>query len=196
MLQGFAQRVAPRLAAKGKLIQIENWDIGYGLSPYYSQRLNVIGRIRRNLFSSAKEPFEITWLLGQKFYVCPTDEISKVLYFTGLYEPNVSVFLDRVLKPGMTFIDVGANIGLFSIFASKKVGIEGRVVAIEPSSREIENFEKNRRLNKCENILLKKIGLSDFDGSGELKLQPEITPDITRLEISLTRKQRWKKLRR
>ncbi|HYL64867.1 MAG TPA: FkbM family methyltransferase [Candidatus Methylomirabilis sp.] len=52
-------------------------------------------------------------------------------YFEGGGEPEVQEALQRHLRAGMTFYDVGANIGFFSLLAGRLVGKEGRVVAFE-----------------------------------------------------------------
>ena len=53
------------------------------------------------------------------------------LYFEGGGEPEVQEVLLRHLQPGMTFYDVGANIGFFSLLAARLVGRHGQVVAFE-----------------------------------------------------------------
>ena len=52
-------------------------------------------------------------------------------YFEGGGEPEVQAALQQHLRPGMTFYDIGANIGFFSLLAARLVGKEGRVVAFE-----------------------------------------------------------------
>jgi len=52
-------------------------------------------------------------------------------YFEGAGEEAVQQVLQKHLKPGMTFYDVGANIGLFSLIAARLVGENGRVMAFE-----------------------------------------------------------------
>ncbi|MGC2753952.1 MAG: FkbM family methyltransferase [Candidatus Acidiferrum sp.] len=52
-------------------------------------------------------------------------------YFEGGGEPEVQEVLQQHLRPGMTFYDIGANIGFFSLLAARLVGKEGRVVAFE-----------------------------------------------------------------
>lgn len=51
----------------------------------------------------------------------------------GLYEPEKTHELCSLLRPGMTFIDVGANKGDFTLLAAKCVGETGRVIAFEPA---------------------------------------------------------------
>ena len=52
-------------------------------------------------------------------------------YFEGQVEPEVQAALQKYLRPGMTFYDVGANIGFFSLLAARLVGPQGHVVAFE-----------------------------------------------------------------
>src|SRR5438477_4093550 len=52
-------------------------------------------------------------------------------YFEGGGEPEVQTALKKYLRPGMTFYDIGANIGFFSLLAARIVGKDGRVIAFE-----------------------------------------------------------------
>ena len=63
------------------------------------------------------------------------------------YEPEVCAFLRRVLKPGATFIDCGANVGYFSVQAGALVGKDGRVVAIEANPETYKLLERNLKAN-------------------------------------------------
>src|ERR1700757_5463861 len=58
------------------------------------------------------------------------DAIPMCLYLFGTWEPDLAAFLRRRLRPGDTFIDVGANVGYMSALASRLVGPHGAVVAI------------------------------------------------------------------
>jgi len=88
-------------------------------------------------------------------------EVSRCIYVEGLYEPTQFYFLSKFLTRGMVFIDVGAHIGLYSIFASKLVGNEGQVLAIEPSNREFNRLKRNLKLNKTTNTKALKIALNE-----------------------------------
>lgn len=59
----------------------------------------------------------------------------------------------KKLSEGNVFVDVGANIGLYSFYAAQKVGKNGKVLSIEPSFREYRRLLKNIELNKVNNIL-------------------------------------------
>lgn len=52
-------------------------------------------------------------------------------YFRGDVEPEVQSVLQKHLRPGMVFYDIGANIGFFSLLAARLVGTQGRIVAFE-----------------------------------------------------------------
>ncbi len=70
-------------------------------------------------------------------------------------------FLNRFLRPGDIYVDVGANIGLFTLIAARCIGPEGRVYAFEPSSRTYERLLENVALNKFDNVSTHKVALSD-----------------------------------
>jgi FkbM family methyltransferase len=72
---------------------------------------------------------------GARIPVTTSDLIQRYLYMFGTWEPNLTAWIHSRLRPGDTFIDVGANIGHFSLLAAPLVGPSGRVVAIEASPR-------------------------------------------------------------
>ena len=60
--------------------------------------------------------------------------IKKHIYFQGYFEWAETNFIRSILKPGQTFVDVGANIGWHTLLAARSVGETGRVLAFEPVS--------------------------------------------------------------
>ena len=74
--------------------------------------------------------------LGGSQFVCDLrDSISREVCFTGRYEAQETALLNATLRPGMTFVDVGANWGYFTLIAAHLVGSEGRVLSLEPDPR-------------------------------------------------------------
>lgn len=63
------------------------------------------------------------------------------------YEHDVTAVFRRLLKPGMGVVDIGANIGYFSMLSASVVGEAGRVFAIEPNQQNAKLLEASRRLN-------------------------------------------------
>jgi FkbM family methyltransferase len=80
------------------------------------------------------------------------DMIQRYLYVFGVWEPELSGLLRSRLRPGRTFIDVGANIGYFSLLASGLVGAHGRVVAFEPLPETYEQLRANLERNAARNV--------------------------------------------
>jgi len=117
---------------------------------------------------SDQDRFLLKWHRGLRLRAFPKDETCGSLFVTGFYEPNEFYFLNGRLKPGMVFIDVGANIGLYTIFASSMVGPQGVVLAVEPSEREFRLLKANVQLNACANVRLIPLGLSNRSGEREL----------------------------
>jgi FkbM family methyltransferase len=74
------------------------------------------------------------------------------------------------LKPGSVFLDVGSNLGMFTVFAAKAVGPRGMVYAFEPETHAHERLTQNIRLNSIDNVKVFKQGLSDTRGHSNLLL--------------------------
>ena len=79
---------------------------------------------------------------GQTVAVDLKDRIQRLMW-GGAYEPHVTRCLNILLRPGDTFVDVGAHIGFFSLVASSLVGPSGRVYAFEPNPRIFPVLQSN-----------------------------------------------------
>jgi FkbM family methyltransferase len=84
------------------------------------------------------------------------------------FERMETGFVSRVLRRDMTVVDAGAHHGLYTLLASKLVGWEGRVIAIEPSPRECQRLERHLRLNRCSNTELVQCALGENQGEADL----------------------------
>src|SRR5207245_5070565 len=81
--------------------------------------------------------------------------------------------LEKLLKAGMTFVDVGANQGLYTLFAAKRVGKQGVVVSLEPSSREFRRLKLNVEENRLTNVRLLKMAVSNYPHEADLLIAEE-----------------------
>jgi FkbM family methyltransferase len=115
-------------------------------------------------------PVMVPWLEGTDVQVTLGNDNSLCLYVCGSFEPNEFVVLDRLLKPGMVFIDVGANDGYYTMFAARRVGSGGQVVAVEPSRRECAHLARNLYGNGIRGVIVVPAALAAAPGRGELKL--------------------------
>ena len=70
----------------------------------------------------------------------------------GAWEHDLTTMLTATLRPGMRVLDVGANIGYFSLLASKLVGPEGSVLSVEPDPLNAALLEANMARNGCDNV--------------------------------------------
>lgn len=93
--------------------------------------------------------------------------IDASLYFSGSFEPRAERTIARALAPGMTAIDVGANIGYHALRMARCVGPDGSVVAIEPSPAALARLRRNLGLNAFANVLVLPAALGDHDAPAE-----------------------------
>lgn len=90
---------------------------------------------------------------GMIFYVNSKDYVvSSELMTYGVWEKAETEFILKFLKPGMNFLDIGANIGYYSLLSARAVGLDGAVHAFEPEPGNFELLSKNISANKLKNI--------------------------------------------
>lgn len=86
----------------------------------------------------------------------------------GVWEPGVERLARSFLGTGDTAIDVGANVGYYTLLMARAVGPSGHVFAFEPSPVTIERLRENVHLNHLENVTLFQTGASDHRGHAGL----------------------------
>jgi FkbM family methyltransferase len=80
--------------------------------------------------------------------------IGAAIARSGQYEPHVTAVLRQLLKPDMIFLDIGANIGYFTLLAASIVGENGRVLSFEPVPANIQLLQQSIAANTFHNITL------------------------------------------
>ena len=78
--------------------------------------------------------------------------ITQNLLRWGWWEAAETRFLRAILRPGHKFVDVGANVGYFSVLAATSVGADGAVIAVEPESRNVALLRKNLSATPCRHV--------------------------------------------
>lgn len=92
------------------------------------------------------------------------DSILSRLIYEGFEETEIA-FLRKYLRPSDTFLDVGSNIGLFSLHAAQVIGSQGKVYSFEPAPKTYSRLIENVNLNGFGNIInCNNLGLSDKKG--------------------------------
>lgn len=97
---------------------------------------------------------------GARFAVDTQDLIQRYVYLFGVWEPHMTAWLRGRLRPGDTFVDVGANVGYFAVLGSRLVGDTGRVVAVEASPA-FHDRMRQLTLNNCTNVRTVNAAVSD-----------------------------------
>ena len=69
--------------------------------------------------------------------------LSRALWLFGNRELDHKYMLETIVKPGMSILDIGANIGYYPLMELKLIGKKGKLIAIEPSSSNIALLKKN-----------------------------------------------------
>jgi FkbM family methyltransferase len=104
-----------------------------------------------------------------KVRVYPYDIIGKRIFIDGLFEKEECRFVTDFLKPGMIFLDIGANLGQYTLLAAQRVGPTGRVHSFEPSGRMYSELRYNVGLNNLsDNCFLNEVAVSEKEGSARL----------------------------
>ena len=70
------------------------------------------------------------------------------------YDPGIAAILNRYVKPGMSVVDIGANIGCLTMLLASLVEPSGLVVAVEPNPENIKLLEASRRVNGFDQVLV------------------------------------------
>ncbi len=92
----------------------------------------------------------------------------------GRYETAKVAVIQRFLRPGMSFVDVGANMGDFSLIAAKTMNDRGRVLSFEPSPDNCKWIRRSIEMNGYRCIELMELALSDTSGEDTLYLSDRV----------------------
>lgn len=112
-------------------------------------------------------------VFGARFDCTLKDYIQQMLLYFGVWEPNITGFIESRLRDGDCFIDVGSNIGYYAILASRLVGPGGKVVAIEASPRIYATLRRHVEINQGTNIRAVNVAASDRKGMLQLFSGPD-----------------------
>ena len=127
---------------------------GEALSAVVASYFNSLEFMRRRLqdpIVGAAAP-ELTELEGFRILASRDDLAVGRAVLSGSYEPEVVDVFRDILRPGMHVIDIGANIGFFTMLSASIVGPAGSVLAVEPNPRNARMAEASRRLNGYETV--------------------------------------------
>lgn len=127
-------------------------------------------RYKKMRFKSIQKlGFPVNFRLTEQFSISlyPEGQICELLY-TNQFEQVEINLVSNYLKPGMNVIDIGGNIGLYSILFAKIID-QGKIWTFEPSSESYSRLINNLKINNVNSVVINKLALSDKH-SGFLEL--------------------------
>jgi FkbM family methyltransferase len=117
--------------------------------------------------------------LGFKIFLDPEDmsDISALIATSGWPNLPVTCLMSAMLRPGMNVVDVGANLGFYTLLAANAVRESGRVWSFEPEPHNFQLLMKSINANNFNNVQPVQTALSDDPGIEKLYLAPTSEPN-------------------
>ncbi len=87
-----------------------------------------------------------------------------MIYTNGMIDYDDTLFIQAYLRPGDAFVDIGANIGVYTLLAASRVGPQGKVLAFEPGERSFPRLQENVRLNQLDQVEIRCSAVGESAG--------------------------------
>lgn len=143
---------------------------GLGKIPIFKQMRDALYQLLRPKEITCVEIEEI------KLFVDPTDEaIGKLFLVHTRYEPVETDLIKSLLQSGNVFVDIGANIGYYSLVASRCVGASGKVYSFEPAPSNFSFLLKNIQENNSQNIIATMKAIAEKKGILQLFMDEHLS---------------------
>lgn len=134
--------------------------LGFALSSATHSKLPKA--ILRRLFRHARATVTVTDFDGDlSMDLQLSEHMQRRIFWMGCYNENIAHLLKTLLKPGMTVLDVGANIGEISLLAAKRVGAQGQVFAFEPIDAIARQLARHVQMNRFNQVSIESFALGD-----------------------------------
>jgi FkbM family methyltransferase len=152
------------------------WPFTFGIRWYWlhsSRKLGkalVVEHVVKRLVPSPPAGFYAELPNGGRVFLHHREDIGLVVLMSGGFERAETEFAIEQARPGTVAIDVGANVGMFTVPLALAVGPSGRVLTIEPSPENVRRLERNLDLNSLENVVVEPIAVGDKAGRLVLQL--------------------------
>ena len=152
----------------------------------FGSRVNIIRLLKNNPIAYRLLRSFLSAILGKQPLVSeivagPLKDYKIVLgthdrkqFLIGEYEKNIVDFIQQMVVPGMHVLDIGANVGYFSLLFSVLVGDQGLVYAVEPSPTNVEKIGKTIQVNQTNlsNMFLFPFAATDRSGLVDFYIEP------------------------
>lgn len=141
---------------------------GYGIGRFYPIRI-------AHQFVLKRLKSDFAMVLGHKMFLDSKDSLQ--LSINGIYEEFETSLVNKEIKRGDIVLDLGANIGYYTLIFAKLVGENGKVYAFEPDSTNFALLKKNVEINGYKNVVLVQKAVSNKNGKLKLFLAEDNTVD-------------------
>ncbi len=133
----------------------------------------LVGMTLRKLKWLLSKPPEIDdhgryFIQGSWMYVDDKDSLNLTKY--GIYEPVETALIKKLIKPNYVVLDIGANIGYYTLMLAKLVGETGKVYAFEPEPRNYHILQQNIEFNNLKNVHVHNTAIAEKSGTSTLHL--------------------------
>lgn len=145
---------------------VKSLSRGYGLS-----RFRIVKALYNFLFSLVKRPSSKVEVNGFIMHLDSKDTLGLSVW--GVYEKLETELIKKEIKKGHRVIDIGANIGYYTLLFSRLVGEKGKVFAFEPDPTNFSLLKRNIEENSCGNVILEQKAVGERVSSGKLYLSEE-----------------------
>ena len=140
------------------------------LYPFYSGSSQLANHKLVRQISGSSDDLIWSNVPGGKVLAPLNDYVGRSAFYLGDLDRKLTWICNRLVTPGDTVLDIGANIGIMTLLLSKLVSEKGIVHAFEPNPKLCETLQKTITYNQISNICLHSIALGSEEGSLKLKV--------------------------
>jgi len=150
--------------------------IGIKIFKKFSEKIMNEGQVNNKIISKTgryiykKIKPEFIEKFGYKLYLDPDDQL-----LLSINEYPIHPILKKIIHHGDTVIDIGANIGIFTLFFRKLVGDEGMIYSFEPNPTAFSILNKNINENNLTNVKIENKAVADKNGKVSFTISSSIT---------------------
>ena len=121
-------------------------------APYHWKKEGLVMKLSHYLGLDGEELLPGVLRFGGSILCRLSEELQQRIYYFGTYEPRTEELVHRLVNRGAVVLDVGANIGIYSLLAAKKAGAQGKVIALEPVPAIFRQLCEGLRRNGCSTV--------------------------------------------
>lgn len=137
------------------------------------QRFPLAGKVFLFFYHHLSPRIILTEIQEGKLYLDSKSSLARTLLIKGSYEKGTTRLFRDLIKEGMVILDIGANIGYYSLIAAKLAGDKGVVYAFEPAPDNFAFLVKNIEVNGLSNVVPVQKAVSNKAGTDRLFLSSD-----------------------